>query len=212
MSFHPAGIAPAPGGRRLHSTLQRFHSALPISAEGQQPTLIIDIWAVGRYAVAGVPNMGGSAALKGGALPAEDCFVVARLREAGAVFLGKLSTTEGAMGGYNEQLTAHPIPTNPWDPTSWAGASSSGSGVASAAGMAFTTLGSDTGGSIRFPAAACGVVGIKARRCSSAVGETVILLHPPLHLEGVSLVIWRGRHQNDSLTDGYCSFSPRWSR
>ena len=50
---------------------------------------------------------------------------------------------------------------NPWDPEAWAGASSSGSGVATAAGFAFTTLGSDTGGSIRFPAAANGTVGIK---------------------------------------------------
>ena len=62
------------------------------------------------------------------------------------------------MGGYNPKLQ---IPINPWDAERWAGASSSGSGVATAAGLCFGSLGSDTGGSIRFPAAACGTVGLK---------------------------------------------------
>ena len=111
------------------------------------------------YAVAGVPNMGGSAAFKEN-VPEEDCTVVKRLRAHGAIVLGKLNTTEGAMGGYNPLLD-HPLPINPWDATSWAGASSSGSGVATSAGLAYATLGSDTGGSIRFPAAACGTCGVK---------------------------------------------------
>jgi amidase len=72
--------------------------------------------------------------------------------------LGKLNLTEGAMGGYHPRL---PIPINPWNSEVWTGSSSSGSGVATAAGLAYATLGSDTGGSIRFPAAACGVVGLK---------------------------------------------------
>ena len=111
------------------------------------------------YAVAGVPNMGGSAALEDN-VPAEDCTVVQRLRADGAINLGKLKPTEGAMGGYNPLLD-NPVPVNPWDATSWAGASSSGSGVATSAGFAYATLGSDTGGSIRFPAAACGTCGVK---------------------------------------------------
>jgi amidase len=111
------------------------------------------------YAVAGIQNAAGSKALLD-LVPTEDCTVVARFREAGAVILGKLNTTEGAMGGYNEHLE-HNIPRNPWNLKRWAGASSSGSGSATAAGMAYTTLGSDTGGSIRFPAAACGTVGLK---------------------------------------------------
>jgi amidase len=74
------------------------------------------------------------------------------------VLLGKLNLTEGAMGGYNPKLQ---IPINPWNAERWSGASSSGSGVATVAGLCFGSLGSDTGGSIRFPAAACGTVGLK---------------------------------------------------
>ena len=62
------------------------------------------------------------------------------------------------MGGYNPEFD---IPKNPWNPDRWTGSSSSGSGVATAAGLCFGSLGSDTGGSIRFPSAACGIVGLK---------------------------------------------------
>ena len=105
----------------------------------------------------GVRTMGAAAVLANH-IPDEDATVVTRLAEAGAVLLGKLNLTEGAMGGYNPQFEA---PLNPWNPGVWSGASSSGSGVATAAGLAYGTLGSDTGGSIRFPAACCGVVGMK---------------------------------------------------
>ena len=91
-------------------------------------------------------------------VPNFDSTVVKRLESAGAVLLGKLNLTEGAMGGYNPALQ---IPLNPWDNDRWAGSSSSGSGSATAAGLCFGSLGSDTGGSIRFPAAACGIVGLK---------------------------------------------------
>jgi len=105
----------------------------------------------------GVRTMGGSAVFADN-VPNFDSTVVARLNNAGAVMLGKLNLTEGAMGGYNPKLD---IPENPWQDGHWAGQSSSGSGVATAAGMAYGTLGSDTGGSIRYPAAACGTVGLK---------------------------------------------------
>ena len=105
----------------------------------------------------GVPTMGGSQALVDH-IPNFDGTVVAKLKAAGAVLLGKLNLTEGAMGGYNPKFD---VPVNPWHPERWAGASSSGSGVATAAGLCFGSLGSDTGGSIRFPAAACGTVGLK---------------------------------------------------
>jgi amidase len=106
---------------------------------------------------AGIKTMGGSAVFADN-VPDHDATVVTKLREAGAVLLGKLNMTEGAMGGYNPKLN---IPENPWRPSHWAGASSSGAGSATAAGLAYGTLGSDTGGSIRHPAAVCGTVGLK---------------------------------------------------
>lgn len=104
-----------------------------------------------------VRTMGGTRALASH-VPDFDSTVVARLEAAGAVLLGKLNLTEGAMRGYHP---AFDVPVNPWNAERWAGASSSGSGVATAAGLCAGSLGSDTGGSIRFPAAACGVVGLK---------------------------------------------------
>jgi amidase len=91
-------------------------------------------------------------------LPDHDATVVTKLRQAGAVLLGKLNLTEGAMGGYNP---ARDIPVNPWGEDLWPGASSSGSGVATAAGLCYGSIGTDTGGSIRFPSAANGIVGLK---------------------------------------------------
>ena len=105
----------------------------------------------------GVRTMGGTRALADH-VPRFDATVVTRLAAAGAVLLGKLNLTEGAMGGYNPDFE---IPQNPWDPDRWCGASSSGSGAATAAGLCYGSLGSDTGGSIRFPSAACGIVGLK---------------------------------------------------
>ncbi|MDH3223564.1 MAG: amidase, partial [Gemmatimonadota bacterium] len=105
----------------------------------------------------GVRTMGGTAALAD-FIPDFDATVVAKLQDAGAVLLGKLNLTEGAMGGYNPEFD---LPVNPWDESLWVGASSSGSGVATAAGLCFGSLGSDTGGSIRFPSMANGIVGLK---------------------------------------------------
>ena len=90
--------------------------------------------------------------------PDYDATVVAKLRDAGAVLLGKLHHTEGAFAEHHPTL---PVPINPWNPDLWAGASSSGSGVATAAGLCFASLGTDTGGSIRFPCDANGVTGLK---------------------------------------------------
>ena len=90
--------------------------------------------------------------------PDTDATVVARLRSTGAVILGKLRLTEGAFTGHHPDL---PTPVNPWDAETWSGVSSSGSGVATAAGLCFGSLGSDTGGSIRLPSSANGVTGLK---------------------------------------------------
>ncbi len=105
----------------------------------------------------GVRTMGAAKVLTGH-VPTFNSTVIAKLEAAGAVLLGKLNLTEGAMGGYNPEFD---IPKNPWNPERWTGSSSSGSGVATAAGLCFGSLGTDTGGSIRFPAASCGIVGIK---------------------------------------------------
>ncbi len=105
----------------------------------------------------GVPTMGGLKVLRD-FVPDFNATVVSKLETAGAVLLGKLNTTEGAMAGYHRDFD---IPVNPWNETLWAGVSSSGSGVATAAGLCFASLGTDTGGSIRFPAMSNGIVGLK---------------------------------------------------
>jgi amidase len=91
-------------------------------------------------------------------VPSYTSTVVERLERAGAVVLGKLSMTEGAFAIHHPDM---PTPVSPWNAEVWTGASSSGSGAATAAGLCYGSLGSDTGGSIRFPAAACGLTGLK---------------------------------------------------
>jgi len=93
-------------------------------------------------------------------VPKEDSVAAARLREAGGVLLGKLGTHEFALGGPSFDLP-FPPPRNPWNPEHVTGGSSSGSGTSIAARMVRMAMGSDTGGSIRGPAAWCGTVGIK---------------------------------------------------
>jgi amidase len=107
--------------------------------------------------VEGVPTASGTEVLKD-YVPSADATVVARLRQAGAVIIGKLHMTEGATVAHHPSL---PRPDNPWRSGYWPGVSSSGSGVATAAGFCFGALGTDTGGSIRMPSAACGLSAIK---------------------------------------------------
>ncbi len=90
-----------------------------------------------------------------------DAEVTRRLKAAGAILLGKLSTHEFALGGPSFDLPWPPA-RNPWNPKTIPGGSSSGSGAAVAAGLVPGALGSDTGGSVRNPASACGIVGMKA--------------------------------------------------
>jgi aspartyl-tRNA(Asn)/glutamyl-tRNA(Gln) amidotransferase subunit A len=92
-------------------------------------------------------------------IPDFDATAAVRLRDAGAVLLGKQGMSEFAFGGYAHE--PFPAPRNPWNTDHEPGGSSSGSGAAVAAGLCFGALGSDTGGSIRKPASNCGVVGIK---------------------------------------------------
>lgn len=92
---------------------------------------------------------------------ADNAVVVQRLEQAGAVILGKLAMTEGAFSEHRPEL---PTPKNPWNADFWPGTSSSGSAAAVAAGLCFGALGTDTGGSIRYPSACSGITGLKPSR------------------------------------------------
>ena len=105
----------------------------------------------------GIPTSGGMP-MQRQFYPLEDATVVARLKDAGAVLLGKLQMTEGA---YSDHHPAIDAPCNPWNPQVWPGISSSGPAVATAAGLCYGALASDTGGSIRWPCGANGLTGLK---------------------------------------------------
>src|SRR5215510_5868630 len=112
------------------------------------------------YDVAGEATTGGTRLLSGN-VAARDCAAVRRLAAAGMVLVGKTHTVQFAFGGVGINHD-HGTPHNPWHAVPHApGGSSSGSGVAVAAGLAPMALGTDTGGSVRIPAALCGIVGLK---------------------------------------------------
>ncbi|SHK44466.1 aspartyl-tRNA(Asn)/glutamyl-tRNA(Gln) amidotransferase subunit A [Pseudonocardia thermophila] len=112
--------------------------------------------------VAGLPTRCGSAVLADAPPAAADAPVVAKLRAAGAIVVAKLHTHEFAYGPTGDVAATGPA-RNPHDPTRITGGSSSGSAAAVAAGYLPLALGTDTGASVRTPAALCGVVGLKPR-------------------------------------------------
>lgn len=111
------------------------------------------------YQTAGIKTTGGSKILADWE-PDADSTVTRRLRQAGAVLIGKNNLHEFAYGATNENPHFGPA-RNPWNTERITGGSSGGSGAAVAAGIGYASMGSDTGGSIRLPAALCGVVGVK---------------------------------------------------
>ena len=109
--------------------------------------------------IKGVPTTAASR-VREGHVAERDAPAIAHLRQAGAVFIGKTNLHEFAFGTTSEDSAFGPV-RNPHDPARSPGGSSGGSAVSVAAGMALATVGTDTGGSIRIPAAACGLVGLK---------------------------------------------------
>ena len=111
------------------------------------------------FNTAGVRTTSGSRILDN-FVPTEDCTVAARFQQAGAILLGKLNMHQFAYGPTGENFDYGHM-HNPWNPELVTGGSSGGSGSAAAAGQCTITMGSDTGGSVRIPAALCGIVGLK---------------------------------------------------
>lgn len=115
-----------------------------------------------NYHVAGLPTTGGSRLMQDSPPQPETATIVARLERAGAILMGKLNTWEYGTGdGQVYHDLPYPVARNPWDLARFTGGSSTGAGASVAGGTALFALGSDTGGSIRLPAAACGLQGLK---------------------------------------------------
>ncbi len=132
----------------------------PSAANGdRRPLAGVPLGVKDLFCTEGVPSQAGSKILEG-YRPPYTATVVQRLFDAGAPLLGKLNQDEFAMGSSNENSAYGPV-LNPWDRTRVPGGSSGGSAAAVAAGLAPWALGTDTGGSIRQPAALCGIVGLK---------------------------------------------------
>ena len=149
------------------SELERFQSA-------SVPIAIKDL-----FHIAGVPSTFASPAYRD-FVAVKDATLLTRLKTAGAVILGQLHLHEGAFGAHHPALGRC---LNPWNADYWPGGSSSGSGAATATGLCYASTGADTGGSIRFPSAACGLTGLKVTWGRTS-REGVFTLSPSLDTIG----------------------------
>lgn len=131
-----------------------------MSRQPQSPLAGLPVSVKDLLDVAGETTMAGSVVLEGQPAAANDATVVARLRAAGAAIIGKTNMTEFGFSGVG--INPHyGTPANPLDPSRITGGSSSGAAASVGAGICVAALGSDTGGSVRIPAALCGLVGFK---------------------------------------------------
>ncbi len=136
---------------------REFQSTHKLKPLGCIPIVLKD-----NFDTADMPTTAGALTLKG-ALPETDAFAVKRLREAGALILGKANMSEFATGGISASSLGGQV-KNPYDLTRTPGGSSGGTGAAVAANLAAVGTGSDTGGSIRSPASATSLVGLRPTR------------------------------------------------
>lgn len=168
--------------------------------------------------VAGVVSGCGSLTQRGAKPAAKDAHAVARLRQAGAIVPGKTHTVEYAFGGYGTNITIG-TPWNPWDRRTHRipGGSSSGSGSAVGAGLVPGALGTDTGGSVRIPAALCGCVGLKtsvgrvSRSGVAPLSQTLDSIGPiarDVHMAARMLVALQGVDPTDASTEGVAPVDP----
>jgi aspartyl-tRNA(Asn)/glutamyl-tRNA(Gln) amidotransferase subunit A len=149
---------------RLNPLLNAFITVVPADADefpqaGSLPLMGIPIAVKDLYDTKGIRTTSGSKFFTDN-IPTEDAFVVQKIKKAGGKIVGKTNTHEIALGVTNNNPHFGAC-KNPWDITRTPGGSSGGSAVAVSTGMAMAALGTDTGGSIRIPAALCGVVGLK---------------------------------------------------
>jgi amidase len=163
-------------GDQARAEAKRAEERLASGDEG--PLLGVPVAVKDNVDLAGEITSHGTAAY--GEPASEDSNVVRRLREAGAVILGKTNLPELAIYGFTESPTWGDT-RNPWDPSRTPGGSSGGSGVATAAGMCAIAHATDGAGSIRYPAAYCGLFGLKPQR------NRVSLAPEPEHWYGLSV-------------------------